>query len=389
MSARERFATPRRASVRGRSGAVGMTLVELLIAMVLSLGVIGAIGFAYVDQRMTQRRHEDLAQVQGAARLALERIGRDIRQAGFIGCNSALQRHPDKLLTETAVVPLYGGGAMPPGADDFTITAQNALRVFDSNAPAATWGGEVPANVAVNTNVIEVRYATADGATRLSGPLPADGMSVPTMGTFEPSRSDSMPSTTDRIGLLTDCQSAMVVSVLSATPGVANISPALPIDFARCGHASRVAATCFYWPTTMLMPLRVVQYYVVDLGTDAQPDRRLMSRSRVMSPDAIAWDTPQTVAQGVRDLRAIGAGLDAAFPADVQWRAVRFVDELVNGANPVAGLAAAEWPRVVRLDLRISMQADRNTNTGQMPRPPIRNFEASFTVRARTNPDPT
>ena len=389
MSARRRLAPRRRAALRSRARASGMTLVELMVAMALSLGVLGAIGFAYLDQRVTQRRHEDLAQVQGAARLALERIGRDIRQAGFVGCNSALQRHPDKLLTESAVVPLYGGGPMPAGADDFTITAANALRVFDSNAPAATWGGGVPANVAAGTNVIEVRYATADGATRLSGPLPANGMTVPTMGTFEPSRSDSTPSNSNRMGLLTDCQSAMVVSVMNATPGVAVITPAQAIDFARCGHASRVGATCFYWPTTMLMPLRVVQYYVVDLGTAAQPDRRLMSRSRVMSPGAIVWYTPQTVAQGVRDLRAIGAGLDTAFPADVQWRAVRFVDELVDGANPVAGLAAAEWARVVRLDLRISMQADRPVGSGPLAQPPIRNFEASFTVRARAHPDPT
>ena len=382
-----RPAARRRTRPRDRVG--GMTLVELVIAIALSLGVLGAIGYAYLDQRVTQRRLEDLAQIQGAARLALERIGRDVRQAGFIGCNSALQRHPDKLLTETSVLPLYPDGAVPAGADNFAIDAANALRVFDSNAPAAVWGGAVPAGVVPGTNAIEVRYASADGATRLSGPLPPGGLEVPTMGRFEPSRGDAVPASANRMALLGDCQSAMVVAVAATAPGTVTIDPTTPIDFTRCGHASRVASGCVYWPSAALMPLRVVQYYVADLGTPGAPDRRLMSRSRVMSPGPVVWDTPQTVAQGIRDLRAVGAGLDVAFPADVQWRAVRFVDELVDGANPVAALPAADWPRVVRLDLRLSMQADRPAGASPDGRPPIRNFEASFTVRSRAHPHPT
>jgi type II secretory pathway pseudopilin PulG len=367
----------------------GMTLVEILIALSLSLGVLSAVGYAYIDQRITQRRLEQLALVQGNARLALERIGRDIRQAGFIGCNSALQRHPDKRVTETAVVPLHGAGTAPPGSDNFTIDASNALRVFDAGAPAATWGGAAPAAAVAGTAVIEVRYASADGATRLSGPLSADGLQVPTMGQFHPARSDAAPSSTNRLGLLTDCQSAMIVDVANATNGVSQINPALPVDFSRCGHASRVGSACFHWPTATLMPLRVVQYYVADLGTPALPDLRLMSRTRVMSAGPIVWDEPRTVAQGIRDLRATGAGLDTPFPDDVRWRVERSVDELVDGPNAVIALSATEWPRVVRLDLRLSMQASSPAGTPATARPPIRNFEGAFAVRARLHPDPT
>jgi type II secretory pathway pseudopilin PulG len=379
----------RGAALRRRARVAGLTLIEVLVAMALSFGVLGAIGYVYVEQRVTQRRQEDLAQVQGAARLALERIGRDVRQAGFIGCNSALQRHTDKLLTETAVVPLYGSGAVPTDEENFTIDASNALRVFDSSASAVTWGGSRPSNVVAGTHVLEVRYATAEGATRLSGPLPANGIRIPTMGRFDPSGAESALAKADHLGLLTDCQSAMVVSVMNSNATQALVRPTLPIDFSRCGHASRVGAGCVYWPTAMLMPLRVVQYYVADLGAAERPDRRLMSRTRVMTLGSIVWDTPQTLAQGVLDLRAIGAGLDTPFPADVQWRAVRFVDELVDGGNAVASLPASDWPRLVRLDLRLSMQADRPAGTPAIARPPIRNFEASYTVRTRAHPDPT
>jgi type II secretory pathway pseudopilin PulG len=367
----------------------GVTLVEILIAMGLSLGVLSAVGYAYIDQRITQRKLEQLALVQGSARLALERIGQDIRQAGFIGCNSALQRHPDKLVTETAVIPLYAAAATPAGSDNVTIDAENALRAFDASEPATVWGGSVPAGAVAGTAVIEVRYASSDGASRLSGPVAPDGMLVPTMGRFHPSRSDSDPSNTNRLGLLTDCQSAMVVDVANATDGMSQINPSLPIDFSRCGHASRVGSECFYWPTTTLMSLRVVQYYVADLGTAAQPDLRLMARSRVMSSGPVVWDLSQTIAQGVRDLRIIGAGLDTAFPNDVLWRAERFVDELVNGPDPVIALPAAEWSRIVRLDLRLSMQASSPAGTPATARAPIRNFEGSYTVRARVHPDPT
>jgi type IV pilus assembly protein PilW len=66
----------------------GMTLVELMIAMVLGLIFIGgAIGLTLANKR-SFNTNEGLSQVQEGSRTAFELLARDIRQAGLSGCDN-------------------------------------------------------------------------------------------------------------------------------------------------------------------------------------------------------------------------------------------------------------------------------------------------------------
>lgn len=374
-----------RATVQLRS-ARGMTLVEVAIAMALTLLVISGVGYAYLHQRSVMRHHEDLMLIQGGARLALEEIGRDIRQAGYIGCNSALVRHADPRATEVAVTPAYTAATLPAGAENFTIDAGTALRVFRASEPVAVWGGSRPVGVVDDTHVIEVRYGSAEGATRLSGAIPAAGTSIPTLGRLEPGRGDDSPAASNRLALLGDCQSAMIVRV-DAASATQVTTTSVPVTAAQCMHASRVGANCVHWPSAVLMPIRVVQYYVADLGTAAAPDRRLMARKRVMSATATQWNTPRTVLNGVRDLHVSRVGLDGTAADEVAWRVTRLVEESAAQPDAAALLTAADLARVARVDLRLTMQASRRSGSDQTP--VIRNFESSFAIRARSTQDPT
>lgn len=381
-----RTTTTRRAARPGRRRVRGMTLVELSIAMALTLLVISGVGYAYLHQRSVMRHHEDLMLIQGGARLALEEIGRDIRQAGFVGCNSALARHAEPRATETSIAPPFSSATLPAGAENFTIDAGNALRVFRASEPAAVWGGARPNGVVADTHVIEVRYASSEGATRLSGPIPAAGTSIPTMSRLQPGLGDDVPSATDRLALLGDCQGGTIVRIDAANATQA-LTAATPISSAQCMHASRVGASCIHWPSAMLMPIRVVQYYVADLGTREAPDRRLMSRKRVMSATAIQWNTPRTLLNGVRDLHVSRVGLDGTATDDVAWRVTRFVEESAAAPDAAAMLGAADRARAARVDLRLSLQASRRTGADDTP--VVRNFESSFAIRTRATQDPT
>jgi type IV pilus assembly protein PilW len=381
-----RGARPPRGS---RAANAGLSLVELVVATALSVGVLSAVGYAYANHRLAARHHDALAQIQGSARLALEEIGRELRQAGHVGCNSALQRHVEKRVVEVAVVPPFDPAKLPAGAENFTIDAANALRVFDATSPAAVWGGDRPDGPVAGTRVIEVRYGSADGATRLSGPIAPDGKSIPTMAALEPGRGDEPPQSTNRLALLSDCQGATVVRIdrVETSPPRA-VTATTPVDFARCGHASRIGSECVRWDAAVLMPIRVVQFYVAELpAATGGSERRLMSRLRVMAPDGIRWNPPRTVLRGVRDLQVTGVGLDAPAPADLAWRVVRGVDEHADGPAALAALPASEWSRVIRLDLRLSMRAGAGETAGAPV--VIRNFEASYTVRARVMQEPT
>ncbi|MEZ5729638.1 MAG: hypothetical protein R3E48_17585 [Burkholderiaceae bacterium] len=82
-----------------------------------------------------------VAAIQQSARIALEHIGHDIRQAGYVGCNSNLTRSAEKQMLETVILPLKDPAITPVGPNNFTINAENAVRVFDASAGAAVWGG--------------------------------------------------------------------------------------------------------------------------------------------------------------------------------------------------------------------------------------------------------
>ena len=381
---------PHRAAVRraGRHASRGMTLIEISVATALSLVVLTAILFAFLSQRSTQRYAQELAQVQGNGRVALEQIGRDIRQAGFVGCNSALQRHVDPRVWETTVIPV--DPAVAASNSNFTIDARNSIRAFVGNSGAGVWGSAKPAGVPAASHVIEVRYASLDGATRLDPAVAIAPLALTTLGTFEPSRGDVTPQSSDRLALLSDCQSAVVVSIASISETAIEIMSTRPLSGARCGHASRVGSGCMYAPSTTLYPIRVVQYFVAQRTVDGITQPSLMMRTRRMSSTAVEWEDPQELLRGVTDLTVTGLGLDLprAAGSDPTFTARRQLDEITDDATFLPAVTSTEWQRVVRIDLRLRMQASRVENTQVGDASLIRNFESSYTIRSRVTVDP-
>lgn len=66
---------------------LGLSLVELMIAMTLGLVTIAAIGWIYLGTTKTYRTQDSLARLQEGARFAFEIIGNDLRMTGTTGCS--------------------------------------------------------------------------------------------------------------------------------------------------------------------------------------------------------------------------------------------------------------------------------------------------------------
>lgn len=73
-------------SMQSRYRARGLSLVELLVALVLGLLVVGVAIGIFMSNRQTYRATENLARVQENARTAFELMARDIREAGGNPC---------------------------------------------------------------------------------------------------------------------------------------------------------------------------------------------------------------------------------------------------------------------------------------------------------------
>lgn len=66
-------------------GARGLTLVELMIAMVLGILLIGAVISVFLGTSQAYRTQEAMSRVQETGRFAIELLAREVRQAGFRG----------------------------------------------------------------------------------------------------------------------------------------------------------------------------------------------------------------------------------------------------------------------------------------------------------------
>ena len=369
--------------------ARGMTLVELMVVLAMMTFVLAASGYAYQSMRAVQRDAVLLSRVNGDARVALDLIAQEIRQAGFIGCNSEIARESSMRSTETSVQKVSGLN------NDFSISADNVLRAF-SASDTASWGvdGEKPANaIGGDSHVIEVRYAGLEGATRLNGSPDFARQVIKTRSRFEPSWGDDQPSVVaNRMGLISDCHGTMLFGVDSRTPDEVQMSPLAAITTSACGHPSRTEGDCMAWEVAGIYPIRVVQFYVANLGTDAAPDLYLMARKRIMSATnpatgAERWNAAQPVIAGVASLRVYGLGQDTAAPEELTYRVQRTRIETESSPNVLDGMNAAEWARVLRIDVRLRMRPDNGRPSGGGASV-LRNFESSIAVRGRLAFDP-
>lgn len=104
----------------------GMTLIEVMIAMVLGLFLLAGIFQVFASARMTYRMHENTSRMQETGRMALEVITRDVRMADFWGCASDLSNVVNNLDAGGAGYINFGAGGINgteggPGASDTLI----------------------------------------------------------------------------------------------------------------------------------------------------------------------------------------------------------------------------------------------------------------------------
>jgi type IV pilus assembly protein PilW len=65
----------------------GMTLVELMIALAITVVVLAAVGSIYLNSKRSYNVQDDFARMQASALFAFQTLTQDISNAGFVGCN--------------------------------------------------------------------------------------------------------------------------------------------------------------------------------------------------------------------------------------------------------------------------------------------------------------
>ncbi len=130
--------------------AHGLTLIELMVAMVLGLIVIAGVASVFLANMRSYRTNAALGDVQSSARIAFELMTRDIRDAGSTGCNSANDRVRNVLANQ---------------ATDWWANWNNAVRGYADAAEDPALSSETGAGAPVaGSDSLEIVSAGANPA---------------------------------------------------------------------------------------------------------------------------------------------------------------------------------------------------------------------------------
>lgn len=147
----------------GARGIRGVTLIELMVALVLGLIVAGAAMAVFITNRQTYIATESLGRLQEGARVAFELMSRDLREAGTIPCSNETALNNVVNSTEwwaardAAATPiLQWQGTSFLG---YTAGGQDAIQLIAAVSPGvepivvdtAPTPGNLPLDLSVNT----------------------------------------------------------------------------------------------------------------------------------------------------------------------------------------------------------------------------------------------
>lgn len=318
-----------------RSRMQGLTLIELMVAMVLGLVVVGGAISLTLANRQSYRTNEGLSQVQESGRTAFELISRDLRQAGVSGCDNE---------GRVADVLVAGGDWWSTwfGLVGYEDDEDTSAVLFDTGR-----GWRVNGTDAVQIQGIQgVPYSIEShvGSTMLTDAGATDIVAGDVMiacdfdhaTIFQVSSFDSAARTLSH---------EMGTGVLS--PGNCSTGLGFPTD---CGSAS--GNIWFFEPNSMLAHFFATDWYVGQTGRD--DDATALFRRR-LGPGGV--QLTEEVVAGVSDMQ-------------LSYR--------VDGADNFADadlIAPANWANVnaVRVDLTVEsadtrVSADAGVNEGRIQR---------------------
>jgi type IV pilus assembly protein PilW len=112
----------------------GVGLVELMITLVISLVLLGALAYFYLGSQQTSRANEDISRMQESGRNAMDILGKAIRQAGFrLDVDQPLYINTANNIG--AIIGTDGGGTGASAIPDTITLRHDPVLVPDASNP--------------------------------------------------------------------------------------------------------------------------------------------------------------------------------------------------------------------------------------------------------------
>lgn len=319
----------------------GLTLVELMVAMVLGLLLMAGVLQLFAANKESYRLSEEVARMQEGARYATSILERDLRMAGYLGCtgrqrgliviNNKIGSAPTTFTPEagiegweTASVNTVFGNYAPIANGAVTAASGGGWASGGATAPVIDAGTDSVAN----SDLIRIWHVDGPGVIATVA-----GSSV--TATTAPSYA------ADDILMLTDCQTIDIARVCSlSSADVASLSGcnnSTPADLLNGdgAHAFKLAGSL---------------YFVGKRGGNAlNPPalfRREISAAATLAANTPAMGAAQEIVEGVEAMQLL-------YGEDIATNPDGVADRYVTANN------VSDWNDVVSVRVHLLMQSER------------------------------
>jgi type IV pilus assembly protein PilW len=293
----------------------GMTLIEILIAMLLGAFLLAGVLQIFINTKQTYRMQEGLSRLQENGRFAMEFLTYDIRMSGFLGCNSS------------AALNIIADPKAPNPKIDAPIPIPSANAVSGNNNVTNNWStfacSDSNACIA-GTDAITLYSANSCGG-KLVGNMTTANANIQINGT------NTCNNQTYDVLVVSDCSNTdiFVASNVSSGGGIETTA-----------HANNQNSSNFlskaYGPDAELLKFNSSTYFI-RTGASGQPALWKLDDNE-HEPDK----TPVELVEGIEDMQiTYGVDTDA--------------DGTPNSYLTANNIITANWPLVV--SVRISLLA--------------------------------
>jgi type IV pilus assembly protein PilW len=319
------------------SNQAGLTLIELMVAMVISLLLIAGTITIFISNKQAYRLNEASSRVQENGRFALDFIRRDVRMAGYHGCvrpsDAAKLKNNVKLgAINTQVSKAIDGYDGTASLQGYSYTSGSLpADLTDIGLTTGTSEGDVVVDSDGNTDIIVVKRAVSCAGGRID----KDETSV--NADFKITDNASCGFAQNEILMVSNCQGGDIFAVTNtpATTGKATLS----FD----GSLNTATATSRkYGPEAEIYRLQTIVYYIGWDGDPVSPSPSLFKRSIVGGAFI-----NQELIEGVEDMTIV-YGVDTDTNAD---GSANYYDD----ATQVE--AASDWPQVISARIQVDVQS--------------------------------
>lgn len=271
----------------------GVTLLEILVALTISLIVLFAVVSVYAPTKQNTRLQAGVSRANETAQISAELLAREIRHTAHIGCPAL--GDPSRGLHRLSTDSLT---AADPG-NTFSLAGTTAVRVL------ATGSADAPSAAKTGTAIIDITHGANDGVHLLAKMTDrGDAMVVtgdPGMTAATPTASNGLP-----LAFITDCANAEAFKVSGV---LQNPWRVVPLDKLRT----------LYSRDSRVMPGTRTQFFVGDYDRPTGERDSVAIYSRTIRRDGVNWNTAQPVAHDIESMQVtMHLDTDADFQADTQ-----------------------------------------------------------------------